>query len=95
LLQSGDVLVTNDSKVIPARLFGKKETGGILELLLLTRKKADEQSQTWEVLIRPAKRLHEGDRIDLYSACEATVTARISEKKWLLDFLLPEASNPF
>ena len=41
--QKGDVLVINDSRVIPARLFGKKETGGILELLLLTRKKADEQ----------------------------------------------------
>ena len=38
LLQSGDVLVINDSKVIPARLFGKKPTGGILEILLLTRK---------------------------------------------------------
>ncbi len=93
--QKGDVLVINDSRVIPARLFGRMETGGILELLLLTRKKADEQSQTWEVLIRPAKRLHEGDRIDLYSACEATVTARISEKKWLLDFFAPGGFEPF
>ncbi len=95
LLEKGDVLVINDSRVIPARLFGKKKTGGILELLLLTRKKTGEQSQTWEVLIRPAKRLHEGDRIDLYSACEATVTARISEKKWLLDFFAPEGFESF
>ena len=52
LLQSGDVLVINNSKVIPARLFGKKPTGGILEILLLTRKETEEDSQTWEVLAK-------------------------------------------
>ena len=52
LLQSGDVLVINNSKVIPARLFGKKPTGGILEILLLTRKETRDDSQTWEVLAK-------------------------------------------
>ncbi len=37
-LMPGDVLVVNDSKVIPARLFGKKQTGANVEILLLTKK---------------------------------------------------------
>jgi S-adenosylmethionine:tRNA ribosyltransferase-isomerase len=85
-LQSGDVLVINDSKVIPARLFGKKPTGGVLEILLLTRKIIEKESQTWEVLIRPAKRLRENDVICLGNDCEAKVLARISDKKWLVKF---------
>ena len=88
-LQSGDVLVINDSRVIPARLFGKKPTGGILEILLLTKKKSEKESQTWEVLLRPAKRLLENDVIALSNNCEAKVLARISDKKWLLEFFAP------
>ena len=88
-LQSGDVLVINDSKVIPARLFGKKPTGGILEILLLTKKEIEKESQKWEVLLRPAKRLRENDVIDLSNNCEAKILARISDKKWLLEFFTP------
>jgi S-adenosylmethionine:tRNA ribosyltransferase-isomerase len=89
LLQKGDVLVINDSKVIPARLFGKKQTGALMEILLLTKKKSNEDSQTWETLIRPAKRLRENDIINLGNKCEAKVLARVSDKKWLLDFFVP------
>jgi len=88
-LQSGDVLVINDSKVIPARLFGKKPTGGVLEILLLTKKEIEKESQKWEVLLRPAKRLRENDVIDLGNNCEAKILARISDKKWLLEFFAP------
>jgi S-adenosylmethionine:tRNA ribosyltransferase-isomerase len=95
LLQSGDVLVINDSKVIPARLFGKRTTGGILEMLLLTRKKGGEFSQTWEALIRPVKRLHERDIIHLGNHCEAKVSARLSDKKWLLEFSAPEGFDAY
>ena len=41
LLKAGDALVVNDSKVIPARLTGKKETGGAVEILLLSRVSGD------------------------------------------------------
>lgn len=59
-LEPGDLLIVNDSRVLPARLFGVKEgTGGSVELLLLERKSLD----TWEVLARPARRLREGARI--------------------------------
>ena len=95
LLQSGDVLVINDSRVIPARLFGKKPTGGIVEILLLTKKETGDNSQTWEVLLRPAKRLHENDVISLSDNSEAKVLARISDKKWLLKFFAPNGFDAY
>ena len=85
-LQNGDVLVVNNSKVIPARLFGKKPTGASLEILLLTKKEGPDTSPVWEALLRPAKRLKVNDTIVLNADCEAKVLARISEKKWLLRF---------
>jgi S-adenosylmethionine:tRNA ribosyltransferase-isomerase len=85
-LQDGDVLVVNNSRVIPARLFGKKPTGASLEILLLVKKKGTDAFQVWEALIRPAKRLKENDVIILNNDCEAKALARISEKKWLLQF---------
>lgn len=57
-LYSGDTLVLNDTKVMPARLIGtKEETGAVIEILLLK----DMGSDIWEVLSRPQKRLHKGD----------------------------------
>ena len=56
-MEKGDTLVLNDTKVMPARLYGVKEgTGAIIEVLLLK----DEGNDTWECLTKPAKRLHEG-----------------------------------
>lgn len=59
-LKEGDVLVVNETKVIPARLFGvKKDTGAKFEVVLLTRKDKD----TWEALVRPGKRAKVGTEI--------------------------------
>lgn len=59
-LQPGDALVMNNTRVLPARLYGEKpETGGHLEVLLLTNTEAD----TWETLIKPAKRAKVGTEI--------------------------------
>ncbi|MDR3156849.1 MAG: tRNA preQ1(34) S-adenosylmethionine ribosyltransferase-isomerase QueA [Lactobacillales bacterium] len=56
-LSSGDALVMNNTRILPARLFGvKPETGGHLEVLLLTNIKNDQ----WETLIKPAKRAKVG-----------------------------------
>ena len=85
-LEQGDVLVINDSRVIPARIYGKKPTGPILEILLLTCKEKKDGSELWEVLARPGKRLNENDTIDLGHSCEAKVIARLSDKKWLMAF---------
>ena len=56
LLHPGDCLVINDSRVLPARLLGHRETGGAAELVLLR----DLGSDCWECLCRPGKRLREG-----------------------------------
>ena len=95
LLNKGDVLVINDSRVIPARLFGRKQTGALMEILLLTKKKTTDVSQTWEALIRPAKRLRENDVIHLGSNCEAKVLARLSDKKWLLEFFAQDGFDNY
>ncbi|WP_086350042.1 tRNA preQ1(34) S-adenosylmethionine ribosyltransferase-isomerase QueA [Candidatus Enterococcus clewellii] len=59
-LESGDALVMNDTRVLPARLYGEKpDTGGHLEVLLLTNTEGD----TWETLIKPAKRAKVGTQI--------------------------------
>lgn len=95
LLNQGDVLVINDSRVIPARLFGRKQTGALMEILLLTKKKTTDISQTWEALIRPAKRLRENDVIHLGNHCEAKVLARLSDKKWLLEFFAEDGFDDY
>lgn len=95
-IQRGDALVVNDSKVIPARLLGKKETGGFIEILLLSKKHEDTlHCPTWEVLLRPAKRVRAGARIFFEGNCEAIVTARTSDKKWLITFSAQTDFNHF
>lgn len=59
-LRAGDCLVINDTRVLPARLYGERVgTGAGVEILLLTRKDLD----TWEVLVRPGKKAKPGDKI--------------------------------
>jgi S-adenosylmethionine:tRNA ribosyltransferase-isomerase len=60
-LQKGDVLVVNDTRVMPARLMGEKDTGGRVEILLLRKSSAVEE--TWECLVNRGKRLKVGTRI--------------------------------
>jgi S-adenosylmethionine:tRNA ribosyltransferase-isomerase len=95
-LKKGDTLVVNDSKVIPARLIGKKETGGFIEVLLLSKKHEDTlHCPTWEALLRPAKRVRTGTRIFFEGNCEAIITARTSDKKWLITFMAKAEFNHF
>ncbi|MBX9954182.1 tRNA preQ1(34) S-adenosylmethionine ribosyltransferase-isomerase QueA [Peribacillus simplex] len=59
-IQPGDCLVLNDTKVLPARLYGSKEgTGAKIEVLLLKQ----EHDDVWETLVKPAKRIKEGSTI--------------------------------
>jgi S-adenosylmethionine:tRNA ribosyltransferase-isomerase len=74
-LQSGDVLVSNDSRVIPARLLGRKvDGGGKVELLLLRRL----DGGVWETLAKPGRRLKAGARIELGAG--PVVQAEVIEK---------------
>ena len=85
-LGDGDVMVVNDSRVFPARLIGRKETGGLIEILLLTRQPGDPPGETWEVLLRPAKRVEIGMTVTFAPGCGARIARRRSEKQWLLEF---------
>ena len=58
-LEPGDCLVINDTKVIPARLYGKKETGANVEFLLLKRIENDD----WEAMVRPGNKLKAGAKV--------------------------------
>ena len=72
-LQAGDVLVFNDSKVIPARLYGKRvPTGGKVEVLLLTPVGEDR----WEVLVKPGKKALPGTTIEFPGGLQAEVLDR-------------------
>lgn len=59
-LNPGDCLVINDTKVIPARLYGKKDTGANVEFLLLKRLHGDE----WEAMVRPGNKLKPGSKVE-------------------------------
>ena len=58
-LEPGDCLVRNNTKVIPARLYGQKETGAHVEFLLLNRIEGD----IWESIVRPGNKLHVGTKV--------------------------------
>lgn len=62
-LHAGDVLVLNNTKVIPARIFGVKE-GGTAKIEVLLLKRDDDLPNTWEVLVHPGKRAKVGTVID-------------------------------
>lgn len=70
-LRPGDVLVFNDTRVIPARLHGFKDTGAHVEVFLLTRK----NSTDWEVLVRPGKKLQVGAKINFSEELSCEVIA--------------------
>ncbi|PYS99327.1 MAG: tRNA preQ1(34) S-adenosylmethionine ribosyltransferase-isomerase QueA [Acidobacteria bacterium] len=81
-LDPGDVLVLNNTKVFPARLFGTSDTGARVEIFLVT-KAAD---STWEALARPARRLREGKIIDFGSGLKGTIEKNLSEGRVKIAF---------
>ena len=58
-LEPGDCLVRNNTKVIPARIYGKKESGANVEFVLLKRIEGD----YWETIVRPGNKLHKGTKV--------------------------------
>jgi S-adenosylmethionine:tRNA ribosyltransferase-isomerase len=80
-LQKGDVLVLNSTKVIPAKVWGKKE-GQDIEFLMLKEK----EEGAWEVLCRPAKKINKGDRILFAPGFEGHVAEVEEGGKRILQF---------
>jgi len=84
LLSPGDLVIFNNSKVIPARIFGKTElTGAEVEILLLNNTVADR----WIVLGRPLKKLTPGTRIVFPQGLTATTLERCGEMEVALEFV--------
>lgn len=89
-LQSGDLLVLNDTRVIPARIFGNKPTGGKVEIFLVRREATAEEC--WTCLMRSSKGVHEGQVITLAAGMSARVTGRDSAESWRIEF---SGAEPF
>jgi S-adenosylmethionine:tRNA ribosyltransferase-isomerase len=83
-LRPGDLLVMNDTRVIPARLFGHKLTGGKVEIFLLRRLAGD--LERWECLLRSSKKFQQGQNIVLQSGMTAVVQTRSSSENWVVEF---------
>ena len=76
-LRRGDLLVVNDSRVIPARLRGIRPGGGAVEILVLRELEAD--PDRWEALVRPSRRLRVGDVVTLRSGDRVEVAQRLAD----------------
>ncbi len=82
-LNEGDCLVLNDSRVIPARLFGQRKTGGAVEVLLLR----DLGENKWEALTRPGRKTHIGEEIFFGDGIlKATVCDELEDGKRVVEF---------
>lgn len=82
-LHPGDCLVLNNSRVLPARLIGRRPTGGVCEVLLLT----DRGDNVWECLVRPGRKLKPGAQVIFGEGqLTATVEAEVEDGKRLVRF---------
>jgi len=82
-LRPGDCLVLNDSRVLPARLIGRRPTGGVCEVLLLT----DRGGDLWECLVRPGRKLRPGAEVFFGGGrLTANIEAELEDGKRLVRF---------
>lgn len=82
LLNSGDQLIFNNTKVIPARLIGHKETGAKIEVFLSKEK----GEAIWEVMVRPAKKMQKGMHIAFNSSFKGEILEKYSDGLVLMKF---------
>jgi S-adenosylmethionine:tRNA ribosyltransferase-isomerase len=85
LLDPDDLVLLNDTRVIPARLYASRRTGRRFELLLL--RELDDGA--WESLLRPGARAREGERLFLADGGEVALIERRDEGRWAVDFEPP------
>lgn len=86
LLQKGDLLVLNDTKVIKARLKGRKRrTGGAVELLLLR----EVGNLRWQALVSPSRRIHPGTEVEIEEKYMCRILERLEGAKRIVEFTDP------
>ena len=84
LLDENHVLILNNTKVIPARLYGYKDTGAKIEVFLLKER----ENKTWEVLIKPSKRVRVGTVVKISEELSAEVLMPLPDDgKWLVQMI--------
>jgi len=86
-LDENDVLVLNDTKVIPARLFGQKTTGANVETFLLKNLSQTTDNKQWEALLKPSKRINEGNEIKVSEELTVIAKTRLEGGKWLVELV--------
>ena len=77
------ILVLNNTKVIPARLFGHKETGALIEIFLLK----DKGNKLWEALIKPSKRVKIGSIVKISDELSVKALENQGEGKWIVELI--------
>lgn len=82
LLRAGDLLILNDTKVLPARLLGSRSTGGRVELLLIARV----TPRIWECWIDSARRPRPDERLEFDDGVVGRVVQRNDEGRWQVEF---------
>ena len=84
LLRAGDMLVFNNSKVLPARVMAHRRGGGETEVLFLRPIPADPSSpsECWEALVRPSKRLQPGSELQLADGARLSAVQDLGEGRW-------------
>jgi len=87
-LLPGDLLVMNDTRVMPARLFGTRDSGGKVEIFLVRR--TEDAAERWSCLLRASKKFRDGQVIHLAGGMLATVCGRAGGESWLVEFAGPE-----
>jgi S-adenosylmethionine:tRNA ribosyltransferase-isomerase len=85
LLRPGDLLVLNDTRVIPARLYGQRASGGKMEVLLIERRGERE----WDALVKPGRRAQPGTVIGFDASLSAQVMDKREDGRHLLRFSEP------
>lgn len=99
-LKNGDVLVLNDTRVIPARLYGKKTTGGNVEVFLLEKEERDAtasvaagfslRKQTWKCLIGNSKGIKPASEIEFDKDLKAKVVKKNEDGSWCVELSAEE-----
>jgi S-adenosylmethionine:tRNA ribosyltransferase-isomerase len=84
LFRQGDLLVVNDTRVIPARLLGKKESGGRVEVFLVRR--LIQPGEVWQCLIRASKPPQPGSMLILAAGLTARVVEKGEQESWTVSF---------
>lgn len=83
-LLPGDLLVMNDTRVMPARLFGTRDSGGKVEIFLVRR--TEDAGERWTCLLRASKKFRDGQVVNLAGGMKATVCGRSGSESWLVEF---------